>query len=119
MPGIVQLVHVDQDGAGRPVPGELIQQLAKVDVAMIAQGDEGREADFALFGPIQDGGADRCRLGEKRHLSRSRCNGEKLALIPCPGSSMPMLLGPSSRMPYCWHRCLAAGARQWRTGRPV
>ena len=93
VPGIVQLVHVDQDGAGRPVPGELIQQLAKVDVAMIAQGDEGREADFALLGPIQDGGADRCRLGEKRHLSRSRCNGGKAGVDTLPGEQHAHAVG--------------------------
>ncbi|MNT58900.1 hypothetical protein D3C72_1963670 [compost metagenome] len=29
--------------------------------------------------------------------------GEKLALMPCPGKSMPMLLGPSRRMPYWRH----------------
>ncbi|MNS48838.1 hypothetical protein D3C72_814220 [compost metagenome] len=39
--GIVQFVHVDQDGAGCPVAGELIQQLAEVDVAVITKRNEG------------------------------------------------------------------------------
>ncbi|MNF63448.1 hypothetical protein D3C84_451520 [compost metagenome] len=68
MAGVVQLVHVDQDGAGRPVAGELIQQLAEVDVAVIPEGDEGREADLPLLGPVENGGADRRRLGEEGHL---------------------------------------------------
>ena len=58
MAGVLQLVHVEQDGAGHAVAGELIQQLAEVDVAVIAKGDEGREAELMLLGPIQDGGAD-------------------------------------------------------------
>ncbi len=35
--GVVQLVHIDQNGAGDAVAGELIQQLAEVDVAVIAK----------------------------------------------------------------------------------
>ncbi len=68
MAGIVQLVHVEQDGAGDAVTGELIQQLAKVDVAVIAKGDEGRESQLMLLGPVENGGADRGRLGEKGDL---------------------------------------------------
>lgn len=56
--GVVQFVHVDQDGAGDAVAGELVQQLAEVDVAVITQGDEGGKAQFMLLGPIQNGGAD-------------------------------------------------------------
>lgn len=52
MAGVLQLVHVEQDGAGHAVARELIQQLAEVDVAVIAKGDEGREAKFMLLGPI-------------------------------------------------------------------
>ncbi|MNJ25206.1 hypothetical protein D3C77_196450 [compost metagenome] len=83
--GIVQLVHVDQDGAGCPVAGELIQQLAEVDVAVIPKRDEGREADLPLLGPVEDGGADRRRLGEEGHLAGGSGYGGEAGIDALPG----------------------------------
>ncbi len=73
--GVVQLVHIDQNGAGDAVAGELIQQLAEVDIAVITKGDEGGEAQFMLLGPIQNGGADGGGLRQKGDLSRLGGNG--------------------------------------------
>ncbi len=73
--GVVQLVHIDQDGAGDAIAGELIQQLAEVDVAVITKGDEGGKAQFMLLGPIQNGGADGGGLRQKGDLPRLGGNG--------------------------------------------
>ncbi len=73
--GVVQLVHVDQNGAGDAIAGELIQQLAEVDIAVIAKGDEGGEAQLMLLGPIQNGGADGGGLRQKCDLPRLGGNG--------------------------------------------
>ena len=75
MAGVVQLVHIDQNGAGDAIAGELIQQLAEVDIAVIAKGDEGGKAQFMLLGPIQNGGADGGGLREKGDLPRLGGNG--------------------------------------------
>ena len=73
-----------------------IQQLAKVDVAKSPREMKARVAGFALL--AQSRMVVLTAADWERNLSReSRCNGEKLALIPARGS-MPMLLGPSSRM---------------------
>ena len=83
--GIVQLVHIEQDGAGCAVAGELIQQLAEVYVTVIAEGDEGREAQLMLLGPVQYGGADGGRLGEKGDLARFGRDGREAGVDPLPG----------------------------------
>ena len=46
----------------------------------------------------------------KAILPAGAFSGAKLALSPMPGTMMPMLLGPSRRMPAAWAAALAASS---------
>ena len=91
--GVVQLVHIDQNGAGDAVAGELIQQLAEVDIAVIAKGDKGGKAQFMLLGPIENGGADGGGLRQKGDLPRLGGNGGKAGVDPLAGQQHPHAVG--------------------------
>ena len=87
---------------GSSRPGELIQQLAKVDVAMTPREMKAEaEADFALLGPIQDEVVLTAADWERNATCPESLQWGKAGVDTLPGGSMPMLLGPSSRMPCC------------------
>ena len=103
----------------RGVAGQVVEQVAEVDVGAVAQRDEVREADAARLGPVEHRGDQRARLrdegelaGAARRCARSSRSG------PMPGTSRPRQFGPEHaqqvRPRGVEHRLLAARASQAR-----
>lgn len=67
-----QLLHVEQDRAALCIAGEIVEQVAEIDVRHVAQGDDVREADAARARPIDDGGDERARLRQEGEVALER-----------------------------------------------
>ncbi len=48
-----QVFHAQQDRLGGGIGGQVVEQVAEIDVHVVAQRDELRKADAALAGPVQ------------------------------------------------------------------
>ena len=48
---------------------QVIEDVAEVDVGALAERDQGREADVACPGPVEDGRDQRARLGNERQIA--------------------------------------------------
>ena len=69
--------HVEQDGAAVDVAGQVVEQIAEVDVGHVAERDHVREADAAPARPVDDGRDQRAGLGQEGEVARQgRAMGE-------------------------------------------
>ena len=63
---------VEQDRPRGAIEREIIEQVAEIDVELIADRCDGGEADVPLRGPIDHAGRDCAGLGNQRELARHR-----------------------------------------------
>jgi hypothetical protein len=61
-PGPSDRLDIEQDGAGHPVGGGIIETIGKIHIGLVAERDDGRQADAAAHGPLDETGGDRARL---------------------------------------------------------
>ena len=65
-------LDVEQDRARRAVEREVVEHVAEIDVAHVAERDDMREADAARRRPVEHGGGDRARLGDEGEVAGAR-----------------------------------------------
>ncbi len=65
-------LHVEQDRAGTGVVGEVVEHVAEIDIAHVAERHDVRKADVARLRPIDHRGHDGARLGHERQLPAAR-----------------------------------------------
>ena len=58
-------LDVEQDGAGLGIAREVVEQIPEIHIRHVPQGDEVREADAALLGPVHHRGDDGPRLRDE------------------------------------------------------
>ena len=58
-------LDVEQDGAGVGIAREVVEQIPEIHIRHVPQGDEVREADAALLGPVHHRGDDGPRLRDE------------------------------------------------------
>ena len=61
-----------QDCARREVEGQIVEDVAQLDVGALAQGDDPREADPLVGRPVEHRGRDRIRLGDEGEVAIGR-----------------------------------------------
>jgi hypothetical protein len=67
--GVADGLDVEQDGADVRMGAQIVDGVAEVDVEVVAQGDEMREADAARRGPVQHRRAQGAGLADEGHLA--------------------------------------------------
>ncbi len=68
---IADRFDVEQDRAGRAVGGEVVEAIAEIDVDLVAEGDDGGEADTALRRPFDEPRRDGARLRDEGEIAGS------------------------------------------------
>ncbi len=102
---VLDLLDVEQDGARTVIGGEVVEQIAEVDVQRVAQRDHGGEPDRARHAPLhQCGGDGRGFEINARSPACGKC-AAMLALSRACGAITPRQCGPRMRRP-----CLRATA---------
>ena len=66
---LAELLEVEDDDRRVEVVVEVEEQIQLVDVRLVADGDELREAEVPVRGKIEDGGAERPALGDERNVA--------------------------------------------------
>jgi hypothetical protein len=61
---------IEQNGAGHPVGGEMVEAIGEIDIRPIAEGDGRRQADAAAHGPFDERGGDRAGLRHESEVAR-------------------------------------------------
>ena len=67
---VLDALDIEQDALGFGILGEIVEDIAKVDICRIAEGGDGGETDPARLGPVEDGGTQRTGLGNQCHATR-------------------------------------------------
>ena len=67
--GVGHRLDVQEDGRGRGVQGQVVEQVAEVDVGHVADRDQVGEADVAGGGPVEDAREDGAGLGDEGELA--------------------------------------------------
>ena len=105
LPRVVDRLDIEQDGARAAVGGEVVEAVAEIDVDLVAERDESREADLAPRRPFDHPRRDRARLRDQREVAGRGIAAAKLALSFAGGAMTPRQFGPTRRSP-----CLRARA---------
>ena len=71
-PRVGDAFEMDQDGPGRDVQGEVVQNVAQLHLRKLAHGGNAGEADLPRGRPFEHGGGDRIRLGDESEVARRR-----------------------------------------------
>ncbi len=71
-PRVGDAFEMDQDGPGRDVQGEVVQNVAQLHLRKLAHGGNAGEADLPRGRPFEHGGRDRIRLGDESEVARRR-----------------------------------------------
>ena len=130
-------LHVQQDGAALRVAGQVVEQIAEIDVGHIAERDDVGEADVAAARPIDDARDQGSRLREEgdvagqrrrtRSWRSSRCaaaSGQRSWVLECAGcmgraassiaclrsSRMPAVMTTAARVPFAPSSSISAGS---------
>ena len=69
---VVDRLDVKQDGAGAAVDGEIVEQIAEIDIDLIAERDHRGEADRSLRRPFDEAGRDGSGLRDQRKVAALR-----------------------------------------------
>jgi hypothetical protein len=80
-----------------PIRGEIVEQIAKIDIRHFAQCDDMRAAYAARYCPIEDRGHHCSRLAEKGDISRLCYEMRKRGVEPQARHHVPTQLGPTMR----------------------
>jgi len=78
-------LDIEQDRPGVVVGGEEIEQVAKVDVELVADRHHGGEADPPVHRPLDHAGRDRARLRDQRQIARQRHVHREARIEPSAG----------------------------------
>src|SRR5215470_7029878 len=70
--GIFDRFDIEHDGSGCAVRRKLVEQIAKIYIDLVADRDDGGEADPALCRPFDHSGHDRARLGDDGEIALLR-----------------------------------------------
>ena len=74
---VLDRFDVEQNGPRFPIHGEIIEQVGKIDVDAVANGDDGGKSDAAHRGPFHQSGRNGAGLGDQRQVARPRHRGGK------------------------------------------
>jgi hypothetical protein len=72
LPGVFDGFDIEQDRARGAIQRKEIQQVAEIDIELIADRDHRREADRSLCRPLGQSGDDRAGLGEEGQIALAR-----------------------------------------------
>ena len=78
--GVPYRFDIEQDRARRAVQSEKIQEIAEIDVELIADRHHRREADGALCRPFGHSGDDGTGLGDEREIASARHPGREACI---------------------------------------
>ena len=115
---VAERLEVEQDEVRRVVVLPPLEQVVRRDVGLVADRDEGREAELALRRPSR---AARARARRSATRSRSGRSGARAARTSRSGrraaTAMPRQFGPTSRAPCARTSASSApGARAFGAG---
>ena len=79
------MVEIKQNGLGRDVGGEEIEQIADIDIRHVAHRHDIGEADAARHGPVEDAGDQRAGLRKKGELAGLRPIEFEIGMQPDAG----------------------------------
>ncbi|KAG1451512.1 hypothetical protein G6F57_016144 [Rhizopus arrhizus] len=80
---VLDLLDIEQDGASAVVGGEVIEQIAEVDIHRVAQRDHGRESDRARHAPFHQCGGNGRGFGDQREVAGLREMRGDAGVEPC------------------------------------
>ena len=94
-----ELLEVEDDDRRIEVVVEVEEQVELVDVRLVADGDELREAEIPIRGKIEDRGAERPALGDERNVSAGGHPPGEARVQADSGRGLitPRQLGPTRR----------------------
>ncbi len=97
---VLDQFDIEQDRPRRPVHGEIIEQVGKIDVDAVANRRRQRKSRCRAPPPIPRGPSRWRRIARSAQGRPARgIDAAKLALSLTPGTSTPRQLGPTRRMP--------------------
>ena len=106
---------VQQDGAGLRVARQVVEQVAEVDIGVLAQRHEVRKADRACAGPVEHGGHQGTRLRHEREFARQRIGMREARVQPDMRCQQPdaVRAQDAQQVRPCrvQHGCLLLGAQ--------
>ena len=77
---VLDRLDVEQNRPRRPVHGEIIEQVGKIDVDAVADGDDGGESDAAHRCPFHEAGRDGAGLRDQREVAGARHRSGKAGI---------------------------------------
>jgi hypothetical protein len=72
LPCIADALDIEEDRPRRRIEGEVVEEVAEIDVGHVAEGEDVGEAEAAGGGPVEDGGGDRPGLGDEGEVAGLR-----------------------------------------------
>ena len=85
---------VEQDGLGAGVAAEVVEQVAEIDIGMLAQRDHLRKAHPARLRPVQHGRGQRARLRHEGQRARRRRQLREAGVQPVVWRQQPQAVRP-------------------------
>lgn len=98
---------VEQDGACCAVYGEVVEQITKIDVETVADGDDGGKPDVSNRGPLHQTSRNGARLRYKREIAGVRHGGRKAGIQLRLRRKNTKAIGPNKPHPSRARRPLA------------
>ncbi len=86
-------LDVHQDRTRARIGGEVVEQVAEVDVGALAERGEVREADAARAGPVEQRGHQRARLGQEGDVAGGRTDMREARVEPQVRRDQPDAVG--------------------------
>ena len=77
---VLDRLDVEQNRPRRPVHGEIIKEVGKIDIDAVADGDDGGEADAANGRPFHEARGDGAGLRDERKVARARHRSGKAGI---------------------------------------